>query len=160
MNKLHENVESAVASLGGAYKVHDHSTLPSEIKNPNDFAAALGYPIQRITKTLFLRSHDGQSYAVAVCSMDRRLDFKSTARAVGVKRIETASAEDLRAKTDYPRNGVSPLGLPGDVQVIIDKGLLDYPTVLIGGGSTGIEVELAPADLVHLSKGTVESITV
>jgi Cys-tRNA(Pro)/Cys-tRNA(Cys) deacylase len=159
VNELHQHVQEVVAALGTSYKIHDHSTLPKEIKNPNDFAAALGYPIQRITKTLFLRSHDGQSYAAVVCSMDQRLDFKSTANAIGVKRIETASSEDLQAKTGYPRNGVSPLGLADDIAVVVDKQLFDYPTVLIGGGATGIEIELSPADLVRLSGATVESIT-
>lgn len=159
MNELHQRVQVVISTLGTSYKVHDHSTLPATIRNPADFAAALGYPIHRITKTLFLRSHDGQSYAAAVCATDMRLNFKSTAKAIGIKRLETASSEDLQFKTGYPRNGVSPLGLPDDVVVIVDKGLFDYPTVLIGGGATGIEIELSPTDLVQLSGATVESIT-
>jgi Cys-tRNA(Pro)/Cys-tRNA(Cys) deacylase len=41
----------------------------------------------------------------------------------------------------------------------VDRPLLDYPTVLIGGGATAIEIELSPADLVRISGATVESIT-
>jgi Cys-tRNA(Pro)/Cys-tRNA(Cys) deacylase len=159
MNELHKNVRSAISKLGTEYKIHDHSKLSSEIRNPNDFAAALGYPIQRITKTLFLRSHDGQTYAAAVCSMNRRLNFKLTANAIGTKRVEVASSEDLQVKTSYPRNGVSPLGLAEDITVVVDRLLLDYPTVLIGGGATEIEIELSPSGLVRISGATVESIT-
>jgi Cys-tRNA(Pro)/Cys-tRNA(Cys) deacylase len=159
MNELHKNVQDAISKLGTEYKVHDHSKFSSEIRNPNDFAAALGYSIQRITKTLFLRGHDGQTYAAAVFSMDRRLDFKSTANAIGTKRVEAASSENLQVKTGYPKNGVSPLGLAEDITVVVDRLLLDYPTVLIGGGATGIEVELSPSDLVRISGATVESIT-
>lgn len=71
MNKFYKNVLDAINKLGSEYKVRDHGKLSSQIRNPNDFAAALGYPIQRITKTLFLRSRDGRAYA-AVCLMDRR----------------------------------------------------------------------------------------
>jgi Cys-tRNA(Pro)/Cys-tRNA(Cys) deacylase len=159
MNVLHKNVQDAISKFEFEYKIHDHSNLSSEIRNPNDFAAALGYSIQRITKTLFLRSHDGQTYAAAVCSMDRRLNFKSTASAIGTKRVEAASSEDLQVKTGYPRNGVSPLGLAQDITVVVDRLLFDYPTVLIGGGAAAIEIEVSPSDLVRISGATVESIT-
>jgi Cys-tRNA(Pro)/Cys-tRNA(Cys) deacylase len=159
IDKLHKEVQDAIGPFATDYKIHDHSTFPAQIKNPGDFAAALGYPIGRITKTLFLRSHDGQAYAAAVCSIDRRLDFKSAADAIGAKRVEVASAADLEAKTGYPKNGVSPLGLSGDITVLVDEPLSGYPTVLIGGGTAGIEIELSPADLVRLSGATVKSIT-
>ena len=159
MNELHKNIRTAIDKLEAGYKIHDHNKLPSEIRNPNDFAAALGYPIQRITKTLLLRSHDGQVYVAAVCSVDRRLNFKSTANAVGAKRVEVASPEDLQVKTGYPKNGVSPLGLAEHITVVVDRLLFDYPTVLIGGGAAKIEIELSPSDLVRISGATVESIT-
>lgn len=159
MNELHQNVQAAINKLEAKYKIHDHRKLSSEIKSPNDFATALGYPIQRITKTLFLRGQDGQSYAAAVCSIDRRLNFKSVACVIGAKRVETAPPEDLQLKTSYPRNGVSPLGLAEDITVVVDRLLFDYPTVLVGGGAAEIEVELSPSDLVLISRATVESLT-
>src|SRR5579862_9014630 len=159
MNELHGNVREAVRQLGTEYKIHDHSKLPSKIRNPNDFAMALGYPIWRITKTIFLCSRDVQSYAAAVCSVNRRLNFRSISNAIGVEFIETASLEDLLAKTGYDKNGVSPLGLAHDIAIVVDRVLLDYPTVLIGGGATGIEIELSPVDLIRSSGSTVENIT-
>jgi Cys-tRNA(Pro)/Cys-tRNA(Cys) deacylase len=159
LSKLHEKVQDAISKIEPEYKIHDHSKLSVEIRNPNDFAVALGYPIHRITKTLFLRSNDGQAYAVAVCSIDRRLNFKSAASALGAKRVEVASPEDLQVKTGYPKNGVSPLGLAEDIAVLVDELLFDYPTVLIGGGATGIEIELSPSGLVRISGATVRSIT-
>jgi Cys-tRNA(Pro)/Cys-tRNA(Cys) deacylase len=159
MNELHGNVLAAISSCEADYKVHSHSKFSSEISSPQDFAAALGYQVQRITKSLFLRSHDGGTYAVAVCSINQRLDFKLTAEAIGVKRLAAAGPEDLAAKTGYPRNGVSPLGLAPDIAVVVDALIFDYPTVLIGGGAAAIEIELAPADLVQISGARVKSIT-
>lgn len=158
-DKLHKNVQDAIGTLKIEYKIHDHANFPTAIRNPDDFAAALGYPIQRITKTLFLRSRDERAYAVAVCSIDRRLNFTSTAAALGTKQVEVASADDLLLKTGYPKNGVSPLGLAEDIPVLVDGLLSDYPTVLIGGGATAIEIELSPSDLVRISGATVKSIT-
>ena len=159
LHRLHGNVQRAVSRLEIDGKIHDHGQFESEIKNAQDFAAALGYSIERITKTLFLRSHDRQRYCVAVTSADRRLDFKSVAAATGVKRLEAAPPDELAVKTGYPRNGVSPLGLADDIAVIVDTPLLDCPTVLVGGGTTAVEIELTPADLVRVSRATVASIT-
>lgn len=159
LSKLHTSVQAALSGPKVEHKVHDHGDLPSEINSPHDFAAALGYPVQRIARTLFLRSHDRQSHAVAVWSADRRLNFKAAASAAGLKRVEAASPEELQAKTGYPRNGVSPLGLTGDIAVVVDGSLLGYETILIGGGVTAIEVELAPADLIRVTGATVADIS-
>jgi Cys-tRNA(Pro)/Cys-tRNA(Cys) deacylase len=158
-SKLHKSVQDALTGPEVEYKVHDHGDLLSEISSPADFAAALGYPVQRIARTLFLRSHDRQAYAVAVWSADRRLNFKAAASAAGLKRVEAASPEELQAKTGYPRNGVSPLGLTGGTAVVVDSSLLGYETILIGGGVTAIEVELAPADLIRVTGATVADIS-
>lgn len=158
--KLHKSIRAAVSGLGIEYKIYDHNEFIPQIKSPHDFAAALKYSIQRISKALFLRSRDGRFYAVAVCSIDRRLDFKLIADAIGAHRVEAASPEELQAMTGYPRNGVSPLGLAGGIAVVVDSRLFDYPTILIGGGATAIEIEIAPSDLVRLSGATVQGITV
>ena len=93
LDKLHKNVQGATSRLGTGYKIHSHGKLPSENESPHDFAVALGYPVQRITKTLFLCSYGLQVTAAAVCSVGRRLNFKSVSSAIGVNRIEVASAE-------------------------------------------------------------------
>ncbi len=159
VEKLHVNVRAAISGLDVKYKVYDHADFAAEISSPADFAAALGYPVERIAKTLFLCSQDRRVYAAAVCPASRRLDFKSAAGAVGVKRVQAASAEDLQARTGYPGNGVSPLGLAGGIAVVVDSLLLDYPTVLIGGGAAAVEIEISPSDLVQISGAEVKSIT-
>jgi Cys-tRNA(Pro)/Cys-tRNA(Cys) deacylase len=159
IEKLHENVHAAIRGLEAEWKVYDHRELATEIRTPADFASALGYPVERIAKTLFLFSRDRQVYAAAVCSVSRRLDFKSAARAIGVSRVEVASAEDLAVKTGYPRSGVSPLGLADGISVVVDSLLLDYPSILIGGGAAAVEIEIAPEDLVRISGAAVASIT-
>lgn len=158
-HEIHKNVRTAISTLETECKIHHHSKFSSEIRNPGDFATALGYSIQRIAKTLFLRSHDKRIYAAAVYSIDRRLNFEWTADAIGTKRVEVASSEDLQLKTGYPKNGVSPLGLAEDIVVLLDSLLFDYPTVLIGGGATAVEIELSPSDLVRISGATVKRIT-
>jgi Cys-tRNA(Pro)/Cys-tRNA(Cys) deacylase len=159
LHKLHKNIQAAIGELETRYTVHDHSNFTLEVRTPYDVAAVLGYPIQRITKALLLRSHDRLTHAVAVCSIDRRLNFALAADAIGAKRLQVASLEDLQFKTGYPKNGVSPLGLADHIAVLVDQQLLDYPTVLIGGGTIGVELEITPSDLVRISHATVKCIT-
>lgn len=159
LNKLHANVQASIARFGIQCQVHYHAELPVEIRSPQDFADALGYPVQRITKTLFVHSREARTFAVAVCSADRRMDFKAMADAMGVRRVEAAALGDLEARTGYPPGGVSPLGLAAEIVVVMDSLLLDYPTVLVGGGTAAVEVEISPSDLVKSSKAIVGIIT-
>jgi Cys-tRNA(Pro)/Cys-tRNA(Cys) deacylase len=159
VKQLHPHVEQALARSAASYKVHRHEDFAGPIRNAEDFSRALGYEIGRITKTLFVRSHDAQGYAALVCSMDRRLDFKAAARSLEYKRLETASPAELEGHVGYPKNGVSPVGLPSDMRVLIDEGLNVYPTVLIGGGAEAIEVEISPGDLALVCGAAVLPIT-
>lgn len=146
MNEMHPRVASALQALVEEVVIHDHSSLPREIRSPDDFSRAVGIPLSRVTKSLFLSRPDG-GYAIAVAGMGRRIDFKRVAAALGVPRVEVASPPELEAKVGYPRNGVSPLGIPEDVPIILDAQLLDAPTITVGGGAVGIEVELSPGTL-------------
>ncbi|WP_187774231.1 aminoacyl-tRNA deacylase [Lolliginicoccus suaedae] len=140
--------------------VHEHASLPGPIRSPQDFADALGYSLDRITKSVFLRARNGASHAVAVCAMGRKLDMGRVAGLVGTGRMELAGAEELARVLDYPRHGVSPLGVPSPVMVLVDAGLLDQPTILVGGGAAGVEVEIAPRDLVAAAGAVVADLAV
>lgn len=149
MNQVHPRVASALGDRIGEVVIHDHSSFPTEIRGPDDFSNAIGIPLGRVTKSLFLRRRDG-GYAVAVAGVDRRIDFKTVAAALGVPRVEVASPAELEAELGYPRNGVSPLGIPAEVPIVVDAQLLEAATITVGGGAAGIEVELPPATLQSL----------
>jgi len=152
MSTIHENVENALSAGEVEYVVRDHDDLPASIESPGDFALALGIPQSQITKTLFLTEKSaGPRRVLLCCSSDSRVDFKAASVALGYGRLEVASPEALREVLGYPRNGVSPLGAPADVPVLLDEAVLRYSTVLVGGGATGVEVELSPKDLIQMT---------
>ncbi|KZE43293.1 hypothetical protein AVW09_00695 [Microbacterium sp. T32] len=91
--------------------------------------------------------------------MNHKLDFAAASEAAGVGRLEVGKPEELAEVLGYPRNGVSPLGIPGEVPVLIDAELHNFPTILIGGGATGIEIEIAPDTLAHLTGAVVVSLS-
>lgn len=159
---VHPAVSAALAAAGLPHTVREHALMGRVIASPADFAEALGYPLARVTKSVFLagRGADGfPLHAVAVCAMPDRLDFAAVSRAVGASgRLQVAAPDALAAVLGYPRNGVSPLGVPAGVRVVLDEGLLAWPTVLVGGGTTGVEVEAAPAALARACAAVVTPI--
>lgn len=156
---MHEKVRSILEKSEISFIVHHHSALPVPIHSPVDFAAAIGYDLGRITKTVFLKAKDGSKYAMVCGAINERFDLQRIAALINVKKIEQASVDALLQITGYPPNGVSPLGLPENITLIVDEGLLSLPTVLVGGGATGVEVEIRPVDLIGITGALVAGIT-
>jgi Cys-tRNA(Pro)/Cys-tRNA(Cys) deacylase len=152
---LHPRVAQALTEAAVPYEVRWHDECDRPIQGPADFAAALGYPVGRITKTLIVASRGARLYIAVVLPADGRLDPRAAGDAFGQGRVEIASAEELATTTGYPRAGVSPLGLADGVPVVIDDGLTGFATVLVGAGVLGGEVELAPEHLRLATHGTV-----
>jgi Cys-tRNA(Pro)/Cys-tRNA(Cys) deacylase len=151
----HPRVVQALEEAAVPYEVRWHDECDRPIEGPADFAAALGYPIGRITKTLVVASTSTRLFGAVVIPADARLDPKAAGLALGRGRVEIASADELAAATGYPRTGVSPLGLADGVPVVIDDSLTGFATVLVGAGVLGGEVELAPEDLRIAAHATV-----
>ncbi|MGH2516743.1 MAG: aminoacyl-tRNA deacylase [Ktedonobacterales bacterium] len=155
---MHPQVSAALDAAQVAYTERRHADYPATIASPADFAAALGYAVERISKTLFLRASDQQAYAAVTCSVVKKLDLPALAAHFGWRRAQVASRDELLAATGYQPTGVSPLGI-ANCPVVLDAGLFDFPTILIGGGEVGVEIELTPAALQRAAHATVLSIT-
>ncbi|GGC75308.1 Cys-tRNA(Pro) deacylase [Hoyosella rhizosphaerae] len=159
MPSPHVRVVRALEGHGVEHCFVDHADMATDIRSPRDFADALGYDLGRITKSVVLRSRSDDAVAVVVCGMDRKLNFKAVSAIVGAGRMEMADSDCLAAVVGYPRHGVSPLGLEGGIAVVVDRKLLDEATVLAGAGAVGVEVEMAPADLVSACGAVVADIS-
>ena len=119
-------------------------------------AAALGIDPARIHKTL-IASVDGHLVA-AIVPVDRELDLKALAAAVGGRRAEMADPAAAERSTGYVVGGISPFGQKRRLTTVVDDGALRHGTILVSGGRRGLQVELAPADLVRLTGATVAAI--
>ena len=112
-------------------------------------AAALGVAPERVYKTLMARV-DG-ALAVALVPVAGRLDLKALARALGAKAAAMADAAEAERATGYVVGGISPIGQRRAHPTVVDASALVHPTVLVSGGRRGLDVELAPADLVRVT---------
>ena len=112
--------------------------------------AALGQDPARVFKTLVARV-DG-ALTVAVVPVSGQLDLKALAAAVGGRRAVMADPADAERSSGYVRGGISPLGQRKQLPTVVDTSALQLPTVCVSGGRRGLQVELAPADLVALTR--------
>lgn len=111
-------------------------------------AAALGADPRHVFKTLMVQVPDG-SLAAGVVPVAGTLDLKALAAALGVKRATMADPALAERRTGYVVGGISPLGQRQRCPVVLDSSALALPALLVSGGLRGLEVRLAPEDLVH-----------
>jgi Cys-tRNA(Pro)/Cys-tRNA(Cys) deacylase len=78
---------------------------------------------------------------------------------VGGKRAKMAEIKAAERATGYVAGGISPLGQKKRLRIVLDTSATDFDTVFCSGGRRGLEVELAPGDLVRLTGATVAAIT-
>ncbi len=112
-------------------------------------AAALGVDPARVFKTL-LAEVDGE-LTVAVVPVLAHLDLKALASVTGGKRAELADPAAAQRATGYVVGGISPLGQRRSLPTVVDDSALVHPSVLVSAGRRGLDVELAPSDLVRLT---------
>lgn len=139
-----------------AHTLHPYSHDARADGFGEEAAAALGVAPQQLFKTL-VASIDGR-LVCAVVPVAGRLDLKALAAAVGGKRAAMAEPAAAQRATGYVVGGISPLGQKSRLPVVVDASAQEFATVFVSAGKRGLQVELAPADLLRLTSATVASI--
>ncbi|MEU6023940.1 Cys-tRNA(Pro) deacylase [Micromonospora sp. NPDC048871] len=138
-----------LAKRGIAHRTHPYE-VPAESPNYGALvAAALGVAPGRVFKTL-VTEVDG-ALTVAIVPVTGELDLKALAAAVGGKRATLADRGAAERATGYVRGGISPLGQRKRLPTVLDASALEHDTVYVSAGRRGLQVELAPTDLVALT---------
>jgi Cys-tRNA(Pro)/Cys-tRNA(Cys) deacylase len=122
----------------------------------SDAADALGVDPARIHKTL-AASVDGR-LVLAVVPVDRELDLKRLADALGGRRAVIADPAEAERATGFVIGGISPLGSRRPIPVVVDAAALELDTIFVSAGRRGLQVELAASDLVRLANAKVGAI--
>ena len=134
---------------------YDHDAA-SDVGYGLEAAQVLGLPPEQVFKTL-LADVDGV-LTVAVVPVTTTLDLKALAAAVGGKRAAMARPADAERATGYVVGGISPLGQKTAHPTVVDESAELFDTVYVSGGRRGMDVGLAPADLIALTGATVADI--
>jgi Cys-tRNA(Pro)/Cys-tRNA(Cys) deacylase len=95
---------------------------------------------------------------VAVVPVARQLDLKAFAEALGAKKAAMADAAAAQRSSGYVLGGISPLGQRTALSTVVDESALGLATVYVSAGRRGLQVELAPADLITVTGAQVAAI--
>jgi Cys-tRNA(Pro)/Cys-tRNA(Cys) deacylase len=148
----------ALERAGISFTVHEYAHDPRASSYGQEACAALGGPADRVFKTL-IASVDGNLVA-GVVPVEGQLDLKALASAAGGKRAVMAEVAAAERATGYVAGGISPVGQRKRLPVVLDASAMEFGTVFCSAGRRGLEIELAPADLVRAANATVASIGV
>lgn len=139
---------TAARRAGIAFDVHEYEHDPGAASYGMEAAEALGLDPARVFKTL-VADLDG-TLTVCIVPVAGELDLRSLG-----KRARMADTARAETTTGYVAGGISPLGQRRALPTLVDESALEHATVFVSAGRRGLEIELAPGDLVALTKATV-----
>ncbi len=147
-----------LAAAGIPYTLHPYEAeAAGSASYGEQAAAALGVEPARLLKSL-VAEVDGR-LVVAVVPVSGSLDCKALAASCGGKRAAMAAPAAAERATGYVVGGISPLGHRSRLPVLVDSSALTFATVFCSAGRRGLQVELAPADLVRATAAIVAPIS-
>lgn len=146
----------ALTSAGIAFEVRSYVHDPRAESYGLEAAEALGVDPDRVFKTL-LASLDGR-LVVGVVPVSGQLDLKALARALGGSKAVMAEVAAAERATGYVAGGISPVGQKRAHPTVLDDSALEHETILVSGGRRGLDIELAPRDLVAITGAVTATI--
>ena len=141
----------AARAAGVPFELHEYEHDPRAESYALEAATALGLDPERVFKTLVV-DRDGE-LAVCIVPAGEQLSL----RALG-KRAQMAPVPRAEKVTGYVAGGISPLGQRRALPTFVDESALLHDTVFVSAGRRGLEIELAPDDLVALTSADVRAL--
>jgi Cys-tRNA(Pro)/Cys-tRNA(Cys) deacylase len=139
------------------FALHEYTHDPRADSFGLEASEALGIAPELLFKTL-VASVDGGTLAVGVVPVSRQLDLKALAAAVGGKKAVMADAATAERATGYVVGGISPVGQKRRLPIVIDASALGLAAMYCCAGRRGLQMEIAPADLVKATGAKVAGI--
>lgn len=145
---------AAAAGLGLRHRVV-RTAVP---ESAEESAALQGIPLGALLRTIVVR-RGADDYLFVLVPAGRRFDWPKLRAHLGINRISLPDADEARAVTGYVRYTITPFGSTHAWPVIVDAAAMTEPVVSVGGGIRGVNLHLAPADLVAALGATVADLS-
>jgi len=139
----------ALDKAGIAFKLHEYDYDPNATRIGMQAADALGVSPQRLLKTLMAKA--GGVVVCVLIASDQEVSLKKLAAAAGTKDASMLAPAEAERITGYHVGGISPLGQRRKLGTVIDSSALEWDRVFCSAGRRGLEIGLAPADLIRLT---------
>ena len=135
-------------NAGIAFKLHEYDYDPDAKQIGMQAAEALGIEPARLLKTLMARA--GKDVVCTLLPSDREMSLKRLAAAAGAKDASMLPPAEAERVSGYHVGGISPLGQKRRCAVFVEESALGFPTILLNGGRRGLQIEIAPGDLMRV----------
>lgn len=146
----------ALTAAGVVFTQHTYDHDPSARSFGLEAAEVLGLPPEQVFKTLLVDT--GTGLAVAVVPVAGQLDLKAMAGALGVKKVSMADPAAAERSSGYVVGGISPVGQKRALPTVVDESAELFDVVYVSGGRRGLDLGLAPSDLVAVTGAAVADI--
>jgi Cys-tRNA(Pro)/Cys-tRNA(Cys) deacylase len=147
----------ALEAAGIEFSIHEYDRGDDLKDFGREAADALDLPYDQVFKTLVVDGDNG--LAVAVLPVSCLLSMKLVATALGIKRVAMADPRAAERSSGYVVGGISPLGQRKALPTVIDETAELFDLVYVSGGKRGMDVAIAPDDLVRVLGAVVAPIT-
>ena len=154
--EIKTNAMRILESLKIPYTHHTYEC--EEFVDGLQIADKLSLPYEQVYKTLVTVSNS-KNYFVFVIPIAAELDLKKAAKSVGEKSVEMIHVKDINAITGYIRGGCTAIGMKKQFATVVDESSAAFSTIIFSGGKIGVQVELAPADLLALTGAKTAPVT-
>jgi Cys-tRNA(Pro)/Cys-tRNA(Cys) deacylase len=141
----------AATRAGVSFAVHEYEHDPSAESYALEAAGAMRVDPARVYKTLVITLRD--SFAVCIVPSDASLDLRTLGKHAAMAPVERAERV-----TGYVAGGISPLGQRRPLPTYLDDSALRFDAIYVSAGRRGLEIELAPDDLISLTHATVQKL--
>lgn len=135
---------------GATFELLSYEHDPRVAAYGEEAARALSLEPRSVFKTLVVRLDDGR-LAIGIVPVTAQLDLKALAKAAGARRAGMAEAAVAERATGYVLGGISPLGQKKRLPTLVDESAVSFTSIHVSGGRRGLEIRLAPADLIRLT---------
>jgi Cys-tRNA(Pro) deacylase len=136
-----------------------HRVVRTEAASSAEESARMqGIPLAALLRTIVVRRGE-DDYLFVLVPAGRRFDWPKLRAHLGVTRLSLPDADEAQRVTGYVRYTITPFGSTRAWPVIADAAIVDQPVVAIGGGARGVNLHLAPADLVASLGAVVVDVT-
>jgi Cys-tRNA(Pro)/Cys-tRNA(Cys) deacylase len=143
---------AALSKAGIAFTLHEYDYDPNAARIGMQAAEALGVEPGRLLKTLMAKA--GNATVCVLVPSDQEVSLKKLATAAGAKDTAMLKPEEAERITGYHVGGISPFGQKKRVRVFVERDALAHDTIIVNGGRRGLQIELAPADLMRVLDAT------
>ncbi|MFK7917557.1 MAG: Cys-tRNA(Pro) deacylase [Ilumatobacter sp.] len=147
---------------GCAFDVHEYDRGDELRDFGREAAEALGLAFDQVFKTLLVDTDGGaapRDPVVVVVPVSCMVSMKLVAAAVDAKKASMCDPAVAERITGYVVGGISPLGQRKRLTTVLDETAELFDTIYVSGGRRGLDISLAPSDLVQLLDATIAPIT-